>query len=82
MSRRRYYPTPPPAVLTADWVYDELARVAEALEATAPIVQLLPQAAAPSKPREGMVVFADGTHWNPGAGRGVYVYSSATWSKL
>lgn len=31
---------------------------------------------APAKPRQGMVVFADGTHWNPGSGEGVYVFKS------
>jgi hypothetical protein len=28
---------------------------------------------APERPRDGMIVFADGTNWNPGAGRGLYV---------
>ena len=82
MSRRRYFPAPPPVEPTAEWVFGELLRVAEALDAPATGFQLVPQTAPPSKPREGMVVFADGTHWNPGAGRGVYVYSSAAWSKL
>lgn len=30
--------------------------------------------AAPEKPREGDVRLADGTHWNPGAGKGLYRY--------
>ena len=37
---------------------------------------------APARPRKGMVRFADGTKWNPGAGVGVYVYHSSTWNKL
>lgn len=37
---------------------------------------------APAKPREGMVRGADGTDWNPGAGKGVYVYYSSAWNKL
>ena len=32
--------------------------------------------AAPPKPREGTFVFADGTTWNPGSGRGLYQYVS------
>lgn len=36
----------------------------------------------PLKPREGWLVFADGTEWDPGAGRGVYVYTGGAWSKL
>ena len=39
-------------------------------------------AVAPSRPREGMICGADGTHWNPGAGKGVYCYYSNNWYKL
>ena len=35
-----------------------------------------------AKPRDGMVVFADGTDWNPGSGRGYYGYYSAAWHFL
>lgn len=38
--------------------------------------------AAPTKPREGMVVYADGTDWNPGSGEGFYGYYAASWKKL
>lgn len=31
----------------------------------------------PERPREGMIVFADGENWNPESGRGLYMYSSA-----
>lgn len=40
------------------------------------------QTVAPSKPREGMIRFADGTSWNPGSGRGLYQYVSGAWVKL
>ena len=79
----RYVPEPAPAVATAErlteWVARELARVREALE-TATDVEFL--TAVPAKPREGMRVGADGTNWNPGAGKGVYVYYSGAWNKL
>ena len=29
----------------------------------------------PVKPRQGMVVYADGTSWNPGGGKGLYEYT-------
>lgn len=45
-------------------------------------LELRPIHAAPVKPREGMIVFADGTVWNPGAGKGVYTYSGGVWTKL
>ena len=38
--------------------------------------------AAPAKPRDGMVVLADGTSWNPGAGAGYYGYNGGTWTKF
>jgi hypothetical protein len=37
---------------------------------------------APEKLREGMVRYADGTLWNPGGGKGLYVYNGTTWTKL
>ena len=36
----------------------------------------------PEKPRIGMVVYADGTDWNPGSGVGLYVYQAAGWKLL
>ena len=40
--------------------------------------------AAPDKPQTGRIVFADGTDWNPGSGRGTYVYDedAVGWSFL
>ena len=38
--------------------------------------------AEPAKPRDGMVVLADGTDWNPGSGEGYYGYYGASWKKL
>jgi hypothetical protein len=37
---------------------------------------------APAKPREGMLVYADGTDWNPGSGAGYYVYYAGAWHPL
>jgi hypothetical protein len=33
----------------------------------------------PGKLSEGMVRYADGTEWNPGAGKGLYVYDGQGW---
>lgn len=64
-------------------VDQELLRVSAALQSmVTPYVQLAVLYVAPAKPREGLVVFADGTTWNPGSGRGVYVYSGSAWVKL
>jgi len=35
--------------------------------------------AAPAVPDEGMVIYADGTTWNPGAGEGLYFYDGSQW---
>lgn len=44
---------------------------------------LLPELfVAPQKPRNGLVVFADGTTWNPGAGAGIYAYYGGIWNHL
>lgn len=34
---------------------------------------------APNKPREGMIRYADGTNWDPGAGVGLYRFTSGSW---
>ena len=36
----------------------------------------------PPKAQEGMLAYADGTNWNPGSGKGVYVYNGTAWVKL
>lgn len=34
----------------------------------------------PKKPRIGMLVYADGTEWDPGSGEGLYVFKSGGWT--
>ena len=46
------------------------------------LVQLKVRYTEPTRPREGMVVHADGTSWNPGGGKGFYGYTSGAWAKL
>lgn len=36
----------------------------------------------PINPQEGMIVFADGSGWDPGHGRGSYEYSNGEWEPL
>ena len=48
-----------------------------------PAIQVEARHVEPEKPRDGMIVLADGTDWNPGGGgEGFYVYYNATWTKL
>ena len=36
----------------------------------------------PEKPRDGMVVMADGTNWDPGSGAGFYGRQGGSWTFL
>lgn len=45
-------------------------------------VQLTIRYREPERYREGMVVYADGTEWNPGSGKGVYVRKTSSWVLL
>ena len=43
-------------------------------------LQFNPLHVEPAKPRHGLLVYADGTDWDPGSGEGIYRFdSSATW---
>lgn len=45
-----------------------------------PLGLFKPLAAAPTNPVIGMVVYANGTNWNPGSGEGLYVMKSGGWT--
>jgi len=79
---------PSPAPLTNDstlagiirWAQRELSEVARSSQEIS-IVELRVLYTPPEKPRAGMLVYADGTEWNPGSGEGVYRYNLAgTWA--
>lgn len=62
------------------WVFEELTRVQNAISLRHRFPVLY---AEPAKKFTGMVVYADGTTWDPGSGEGVYAYSSGgSWVKL
>lgn len=67
---------------------EELLAVERAWGSAEDFIELKELHAAPDKIRVGMIVLADGTDWDPGAGAGVYCYyiippaTSATWNKL
>jgi hypothetical protein len=63
------------------WVLYELDRLAKDQSETIAL-DLRPVHREPDKPREGMIVYADGTDWNPGSGKGSYEYRGAAWFKL
>jgi predicted NodU family carbamoyl transferase len=51
---------------------EESARLARSLNEAQPDFVLKVLNAAPTKTRAGMLVYADGVNWNPGAGEGLY----------
>jgi hypothetical protein len=44
-------------------------------------IRLPTLAAEPNRPRDGLVAYADGTAWDPGAGEGLYTYFAGAWHK-
>lgn len=82
-----FTPTPAPRGATVDelafYVQEQLEILSALLQGmNVTAIQLAVLNVAPTRPREGLVVFADGTNWNPGSGKGVYVYASSAWVKL
>lgn len=78
-----YAPTEPPedAADMRRFLRDELQRIATAIAALA-AGHLDKTHVAPTKPREGDIRFADGTDWNPGAGKGIYAHNGTAWVQV
>lgn len=80
-----YVPSIFRGTLTAEnlqkYLEDELTAISRELSETQ-VLELRPVHVEPTRPREGMIVFADGTDWNPGSGVGVYTFLAGSWSKL
>lgn len=45
-------------------------------------IQLEVLTAEPAQPFDGMIVYADGSNWDPGSGDGYYGYQTGAWVKL
>mgnify|MGYP006893242543 CR=1 FL=1 len=63
-----------------NFLSDELDRIAEMFNA--PFLFLQPTFAEPKNAITGMIAYADGTQWNPGAGEGAYIYQFGGWSLI
>jgi hypothetical protein len=79
-----YAPTPVPesAAELPGYLSRELQALAQSLAGTQDFLILQTLHVEPAKPREGMVVKADGTDWDPGAGAGFYGYDTGAWVQL
>lgn len=79
----KYTPRPTPQTLEgpealALWTGEELRNVSRAFQESEQ-VQFTVLHNEPPRPREGMVVVADGSDWDPGEGYGQYVYLNGAW---
>jgi len=60
------------------YLFDSTSAWVPTLSGTTPTLDTLTlrtQTTAPGTPVDGMLAFADGTSWNPGSGKGLYVYN-------
>lgn len=64
-----------------EWVLDEFGKVQNGMF-DLDSIRFVTQYRAPTKPRTGDTLLADGSSWNPGSGAGVYTYYAAAWHKL
>jgi hypothetical protein len=70
-----YDPGPAPSGLSVQAVWDELQRIRSTLELMQiNHLEFKKHYQPPKKPIEGRMYYADGTTWNPGSGRGLYIY--------
>jgi hypothetical protein len=72
---------PDPAALPQSVARIQLA-IEQAAHRPQPFLEVETLHAEPERVREGMVVLADGTDWNPGSGAGFYGYYGSAWVKL
>jgi len=78
----KYVPGPVPFTFEGVKAYltGELRRIADELSPN--VIQLPVLGVAPARPVNGMIAYADGASWNPGAGQGFYGFQAGTWVKL
>lgn len=63
------------------WVESEFQKLARSQQ-EAGLVPMQELHVAVDKPREGMIIRADGTNWNPGQGKGTYERVNGVWRKM
>ena len=63
------------------FVQDELEKISKELNETIAL-DLRTVHQEPKRPRDGMLVAADGSDWNPGAGPGTYEYVGGVWRRV
>jgi len=59
------------------WLYREFSRIGSLAQPNR--LEMTPIGTEPAKYSEGTVVYADGTEWNPGDGKGLYYWDGSAW---
>ena len=80
----RYTPLQPPSSIglaLTQYLIDEFANISASLGGVESIL-LTELHVEPDKPRDGMIILADGTDFNPGSGAGFYGRSAGAWVLL
>lgn len=67
---------------TGGGIQQELEQVSRAMSEPNDILLLEMRYVAPPKPRDGMLVLADGVNFNPGSGAGFYGFRAGAWRFL
>ena len=65
----------------AKYITDMLRRIAHITQEYN-FLYLPPVHVEPDRLKEGLIVHADGTDWDPGSGQGLYMYYNSSWNKL
>ena len=73
---------PDDTAMMANFLRQELIGIKQALETGSDALYLTTIYASPGKVKEGMLILADGTQFNPGSGGGVYVYRAGAFRFL
>lgn len=64
-------------------ITEELKLISEAMNsAQFDTITLVERNVTPDKPRDGVMVNADGTNFDPGNGKGIYFYNGSSYVKL
>lgn len=63
------------------YIQQEFERISTALEGALP-QELEAQSKEPPKKKEGLIVLADGKNWDPGSGKGVYLWMQSQWHHI
>jgi hypothetical protein len=80
ISSIEYSPNQPPSnpAELQRYLIDEFQRISAAINALS-AGHLDKSYAAPEKPRDGDIRYADGVTYNPGSGVGIYYYNGSNW---